>query len=418
MKVLYLSTLDIVGGAARGAYRLHRGFLEHGVDSTMLVAQKFSDDPTVLGPATDPQLRAWRRRKDWSRAVLRLMRTPNPIVKSLNLFPTGTHRLVNDFSPDIVQMHWIGSEFISIAEVARIERPIVWRLADQWAFGGAEHYCQPGDEYRFSEGFTTENRPKGYAGLDLDRWTWLRKMKHWRRKPMTIVTGSHWLAECARSSTLFRDRRVEAIPSGLDVRVYRPLGRRTAREILNLPQDARLVLFGALSATSDSRKGFQFLAPTLKRLAARSTERIEALVLGASRPTSPPDFGVPTTYVPKLSDDSSLALLYSAADVLLAPSLQDNLPFSVMEAQACGTPCVAFDIGGMPDMIEHLANGYLAKAFESDDLADGLAYVLADETRREAMGRACRDKAEREYAVQVQVQRYLNLYDDVLSGRG
>lgn len=417
MKILYLSTLDIMGGAARGAYRLHRGLLARGIDSTMLAMEKFSDDPTVMGPRSPWDLRLWRLRNDLSRRIIRLQRSPNPIAKSINLFPTGTARRVNEFGADIVQLHWIGSEMISIPEVAAIKAPIVWRLADQWAFCGSEHYTLPGQDARYREGYTSENRPARYEGPDIERWTWKRKMRHWRDKPMTIVTGSRWLADCARKSALFSNKRVEAVPSGIDVSIYRPLGRDTAREILNLPKDKIFILFGALSATSDPRKGYHLLVEALRAVAAKRGD-VEGLVLGASRPATPPDVGMKLTYIPKLSDDWSLALVYSAADVLAAPSTQDNLPFSVMEAQSCGVPCVAFNIGGMPDMIEDGVNGVLAHPFDTGELAGGLLAILGDGQKRREMGEKSREKALKEYDVAVQAERYEKIYREILAEAG
>lgn len=417
MKILYLSTLDIMGGAARGAYRLHRGLLDKGVDSTMLCCMKYSDDPTVLGPRSVWERRYWNFRHWTEKGLLRLQRTPNPIIHSVNMMPTGNGRRVNEFGADIVQMHWIGSEMISIREVADIDKPIVWRLADQWAFSGAEHYAMAGQAERYATGYLDNNRPAGYAGLDVDRWVWNRKMKHWLDKDMTIVTGSKWLAECAKRSVLFRDKRVEAVKSGIDISAYKPLGRERAREILNLPQDKKLVLFGALSATSDPRKGFHLLTPALRAVASAFSGQVEALVLGSSRPKNAPDFGMDVHYIPKLSDDVSLALTYSAADVLVAPSTMDNLPFSVMEAQACGTPCVAFDIGGMPDMIEHETNGWLAKPFETADLVEGMKTILGDDTVRTRWSEAGRDKAVAEYDVRVQADTYISIYKEILAGR-
>jgi len=179
MKILYLSTLDIMGGAARGAYRLHRGLLDKGVDSTMLCCQKFSDDPTVLGPRTPWESRYWKFRHWATKGLLRLQRSTNPVIHSVNVLPTGMAKRINKFDADVIQMHWVGSEMISIREIGEIERPIVWRLADQWAFSGGEHYALPGRAERYAEGYLKTNRPQGYDGLDIDRWTWDRKMKHW-----------------------------------------------------------------------------------------------------------------------------------------------------------------------------------------------------------------------------------------------
>lgn len=418
MKLLYCSTLDIEGGAARGAYRLHRGLLARGVDSTMLCAAKHSDDPTVMGPRSDWEWIWWRMRMIGARRILRLQRSADPIPHSVNVFPSFWSGRINAFGADIVQLHWIGSETMSVADVGRITAPIVWRLADMWPFAGTEHYGWPSPEPRWEHGYRPDNVPPKHGGLDLDRWVWKRKMRHWRHLDITVVAGSRWLADCARRSMLFAGRRVEAIPSGLDLSVFRPQGRARAREMLNLPQDKRLILFGAISATSDKRKGFDLLVPTLKRLAQRKGfDDVEALVLGAFPPKQAPDLGMKAHYIPKMREDLALSLVYSAADVLVAPSLMDNLPFSVMEAQACGVPCAAFDVGGMPDMIVHRENGWLAKPYEVEELSDGLAWMLEDEERGAELGRRSLAFAEREYPVDLQARRYMEIYGQILERR-
>src|SRR5690606_16437207 len=167
--------------------------------------------------------------------------------------------------------------------------------------------------------------------------------------------------EASRSALLGRFP-IRVIPNAIDTGRYRPIDKRLARDILGLPAEARIILFSALFATSETRKGFQFMQPALQKVAALYREAdIRAVVLGASEPQAPPDFGMPTSYLGTLHDDVPLALVYSAADVLVAPSVQEDLSNGVMEAMACGTPTVAFDIGGMSDLIDHQQNGYLAR---------------------------------------------------------
>jgi glycosyltransferase involved in cell wall biosynthesis len=205
------------------------------------------------------------------------------------------------------------------------------------------------------------------------------------------------------------------IPNGLDPERYKPLERRFARELLKLPQDKQLILFGAMGSTSDRRKGFHLLQPALECLSQSGWQaQTELVVFGASKPNSQPDFGLKAHYLGTLSDDISIALVYAAADVFVAPSVQDNLPNTVMEAIACGTPCVAFNIGGLPDMIEHQQNGYLARPYEKDDLANGIAWVLQDEQRWQSLSRRAREKVEQEFTLEIQARRYLKLYHEVL----
>jgi glycosyltransferase involved in cell wall biosynthesis len=188
------------------------------------------------------------------------------------------------------------------------------------------------------------------------------------------------------------------------------------RGLLQLPQDRTLMLFGAMGATSDPRKGFPYLQSALKKLAEDDGhENIELLVFGASAPSNPPDLGFPVHYLGWLHDDATMVALYSAADVVIAPSNEDNLPNVVLEALACGTPCVAFDIGGLPDMIDHQQNGYLAVPFKSEDLALGISWVLKDDERRRVLSANARAKVEAEFELSKVSLRYRSLYEELLT---
>ena len=217
-------------------------------------------------------------------------------------------------------------------------------------------------------------------------------------KKITVLTPSKWLADCAKSSSLFKNSDIRVIPYGLDTGTYKPCDRQTAKNILNLPQDRQLILFGALSSTSNKKKGFPLLMQALKQLSnSENSQNWELIVFGASQPKEKLDIDLKTRYMGTLSDDISLALIYAAADVFVAPSVQDNLPNAVMEALACDTPCVAFQIGGMPDLIEHKQKGYLAHPLATEDLAQGIAWVLESRQRWQVLSSRAREKVEQEF---------------------
>ena len=413
MRVLYISTYDIKGGAARGAYRLHRGFLENGVQSRLLVNNKYSEDITVTGPESEIGKALSTIRPYLAKWLLKLQSSPNTFPHSINVFPSNLVRYINTSDADVVLLHWIGHEMISIREIGRIKKKIVWRLADQWAFCGSEHYTVRGEDRRYIEGYLVRNKPDGHRGLDLDRWTWKRKAKHWLDKPMTVVTGSRWLADCAKASVLFRNKEVNVIPSGLDIGVYKPADKMYARRVLNLPMDKKLVLFGSLSATSDLRKGFHLLLTALDSLAEQAKAEVSAVVVGASKSEQEPNCKLPFHYLSTLKDDWSLVLAYSAADVFVLPTMQDNLPYTVIEAMSCGTPCVSFAVGGLPEMIEHNVNGYLARPYDCEDLANGMRIILEDDRLHSTMSQECRQKALTKYDVNIQVKSYLKLFEEL-----
>ena len=193
------------------------------------------------------------------------------------------------------------------------------------------------------------------------------------------------------------------------------MDRNLAREKLNLPQDKKIILFGAINSTRDSRKGFLFLQLALQKLANTEwKQQIVSCIFGNSKPIKTTDFNMQVYELGHIHDDGKLRILYSAVDVFVAPSTQDNLPNTVVEALACGTPCVAFNIGGMPDIIDHKENGYLAKSFEADDLMQGIIWVIENEERQKLLNYKARQKAEKIFSIESQMQMYIKLYQRLL----
>ena len=282
-------------------------------------------------------------------------------------------------------------------------------------FTGGCHYPLSCNRYLKSCGLCPQLDSK--TQWDLSRWTWKRKKKYWQRSDLVIVTPSRWLAQCAKSSSLLRNCRVEVIPNGLDTNVFKPIDQSVARAILNLPTDKRIILAGSVNAVEHPRKGFQYVLAALKDLASNSwKDKVELAVFGATGAEQSTDTGLTTRYLGYYKDEVSLALIYSAADVFVAPSVQENLANTVMESMACGTPCVAFNIGGMPDMIEHKRTGYLARPCDADDLSQGIAWLLSDEVRLNAVSLRAREKVMREYTLRNQAQRYIDLFRELQSG--
>jgi len=419
IKPLLLSTYDLSGGAARAAYRLHQGLRGIGVESYMLVQSKVSDDRTVIAPSNELEKVINKSRWYLDRLPLELHKKREHVSYSVQWVrnPKNIRRTITELNPDIINLHWICDAYFSIKDIGRLDRPVVWSLHDMWPFTGGCHYDQGCGRYTEECGVCPQLHSDKKA--DLSRWIWRLKRKAWRNTDLTIVALSQWLADCARKSSLFKDLRIEVIHNGLDVDRFKPVNKQMARQILNLPMDRQLILFGAMNATSDPRKGFAFLKSALNYLRASvEPDKIDIVIVGASEPNQPTDLGFKAHYLGTLRDEISLSLIYSAADAFVAPSKQDNLPNTVMEALACGTPCVAFNIGGMPDMIEHRQNGYLAKAFDSADLAWGIGWVLDDTRRYQELSRNARVKAVHEFDQILQAQRYVSLYSEILADGG
>lgn len=413
MKVAYVNNSDFSGGAARGAYRLHRALIGAGITSRLFVRNKILTDSTVLVPGTDLSNSVYHLKNYLSKKILRLQGVRTFGLRNLNLFSSPIVSAVKEFNPDIVQLHWIGSESLGISDFRRFKCPIVWRLADMWAFNATEHYTPDGPSARFRAGFTKGSRDNGERGFDIDRLVWKLKELAWRDLNISVVTGSRWLADCAKSSPLFESNRVEVIPSGIDTKVFRPLDKLFARDIYSIPKDVKVILFSAQNALKDYRKGFHFLYRGLKHF-LRANKDVVLVVLGDKGDGLQPEFDFPVIHLGQLWDDYSLALAYSAADVCVAPSTQDNLPFTVMESIACGVPVVAFKVGGMPEMISHQSSGYLAEPFSSEDLISGVEWVLGSSNYQQLSENA-RNYALKHYSLTNQVCAYESLYRGLIA---
>jgi len=413
MKILQINQSDFFGGAARAAYRIHQSLRALDVDSRMWVDKAGLDDRSVSGPNTPFEKLNVIAREQLGAELKRFMKTENEVVHSASVLRSRWTKRLNESDADVVNLHWVQGEMLSISDIGRIEKPLVWTLHDMWAFCGAEHYTTG---LRWQEGYNAGNRPEYETGFDLNRWTWRRKVKHWR-KPIQIITPSCWLAECVRRSALMHDWPVNVIPNAIDTDRWCPLERSRARELLRLPGDVPLLLFGAMKGGNDPRKGFDLLLESLSLLRGQADARqLELVVFGQLAPEQRQDAGFKIHYMGHLHDDLTLRVLYSAVDALVLPSRLDNLPNTGLEAQACGTPVVAFDIGGLSDIVEHQHNGYLAKAFDTEDLADGMLWCVRRADERDLSERS-RERAMGKFSHQVVAAKYRGLYESLL-GQG
>ena len=411
MKSVLLSTYDIQGGAARAAYRLHQGLQEIGVTSQVLVQNKTSDDSHVNGPRSKLNKTIAFLRPGIDGFPLTLYKQRTGDRYSLGWLPENRVQQINLIQPNIVNLHWVGSGFLQLENLRKIRQPIVWTMHDMWAFTGGCHYTDGCDRYLQKCGACPQLRSQ--FPMDLSRWNWTRRESLFKELDLTIVAPSQWLVDCARESPLLRNCRVERIPYGLDLTTYQAHNKAWVRSLLKLPQDKPLILFGASDATSDRRKGFHLLAEALQKLRPMEWENMpEIVIFGASHGAL--DCGFSVHYLGVLQDDLTLALAYSAADMFVAPSIQDNLPNTVLEAIACETSVVAFAVGGMPDLIESGQTGYLAQPFDTDDLARGIRWVL---TTDQPLGQRARQVAEQRFSLTQQAYAYKDLFESLLADR-
>jgi glycosyltransferase involved in cell wall biosynthesis len=419
VRVVHISTYDAAGGAARAAYRLHQGLERLGHRSSMLVAQRSSSDPAVVA-LTQPASLAGTLSRYLRRARIMLdferYRASRP--SGYELFSDDRSQyggaLVDLLPPcDLINLHWVAGFVDYQRFFGRLlgSIPVVWTLHDMNPFTGGCHYDDGCSRYRDECGACPQLGSTSEG--DLARRVWRRKgriLAQIGRRQLHVVAPSRWLASEARRSTLLGSFPVSVIPYGLDIHTFTPRDPLLARNALEIPRDALVVLFVAQSARS-RRKGFSLLADAVSDLSG-----IPNLLL-VSLGNTPPAVAVPAPHkhLGAIQSDCLLSLVYSAADLFVIPSLEDNLPNTVLESLACGTPVVGFDVGGIPDMVRPGVTGLLAPPRDVAGLRSALLELLRDTALRAEMSENCRRIAVEEYALEVQATRYGQLYGAALS---
>lgn len=404
----------MVGGAARATQRLHLALLKNGIDSIMLVQRKTSDISKVIGPISTIKKGLSILRPILDRVLLKLYKDRSSSLFSPSWLPfSDIVNKINKINPDIVHLHWICSGMLRVEDLRKIKAPIVWSLHDDWAFTGGCHIKFDCLKYRSNCGSCPNlgsSRDK-----DLSRKIWIRKNRVYNDlHDLTIIGLSNWILGCANNSSLLSGKSSLTLPNMIDIDRFKPFDAKYARSLWNLSPDKKLILFGALSATSDKNKGYLLL---IKALSTIKSKNVECVVFGSAPPHDPEDIDFKIHYLGNLFDDVSLVTIYSAVDVMVVPSLQENLSNTIMESLACSTPVVCFDTGGNSDMVSHKLNGYLAMPFSSYDLSKGIDWVLMNKKKQQLRKKA-REKVVENYGETDVVKKYISLYDSIIRIKG
>ena len=430
LSIVHLSNNDINGGASRAAYRIHRCIEDNKTDylvnSSMKVIKKYSSDPTVNCLNNNSYF--WKRLQPRiSRFLKSNFKTNNESVHNIAYPSTGLLKELNKNNSfdTITHLHWLGDNTISIEEVGKLKGPVFWTLHDQWPFCGAEHYTHPPimkngkqiSDFRYRQSYSSKSRIFDEKGFDINRWTWKRKKKSWT-KPINIVATSNWLFECAKKSSLMNDWPIYLIPYPINTKNWKPINKSHAKNILGIDSNKKVILFGAIGGTKDSRKGSHILEEALKILRDSYFEnienRIQVLVFGESNNKKFIN-NLPVDFLGSFSDDLSLRVVYSAADVMVVPSIQEAFGQTASEAHACGTPVVAFNIGGLIDIVSHQETGFLAEPYDPKSLAYGINWILEDEQRNKRLSSQARLKAQKNWDSKIIAKKYFDAYHSALS---
>ncbi len=416
MRVLIVNTAERTGGAAIAANRLLHALNHNGVEARMLVRDRKTDASEVVNIPPSWRLKA---KFLWERGIIWLA---NGLSKKgifqVDIANTGTDitRMPEFQQADVIHLHWVNQGFLSLGNLERIlasGKPVVVTLHDQWYFTGICHYSSDCEKYRTQ----CQHCPmlKGQR-MDLAQRVFDRKQAIYEGRNLTFVGCSRWMADMARQSRLTQGHTVTNTPNAIDADVFKPMDKAAARQRHHLPADKKLILFGAQRIT-DERKGFRFLTEACEHIAMHHPtlpQQLGVVVLGGDAQSVKEALPLPVYTVNYLSNEKEIAELYNAADLFVTPSLQDNLPNTIVESMACGTPCVGFNVGGIPEMIHHQQDGYVADYCDSLDFAQGIAWCL-NEQRHDALGAAARATALATYGETAVAQRYQAIYQQVLT---
>jgi glycosyltransferase involved in cell wall biosynthesis len=407
MNILIISTSDLHGGAAIAAYRLLNALHAQGEHVKMLVRDKFSDNSLVIkaGNLIENKWNFYRERGE----IFLRNRLSKKYLFDVSIANTGVSIVdLPEFrEADIIHLHWVNQGMLSIKEIGKIiasGKKIVWTMHDMWALTGICHHAGDCCRYEMSCGLC----PYLVSGLqnDLSNAVFRKKQKAYSQENITFVACSDWLKKLANKSPLTNNQSVVSIPNPIDTQMYQPKNKTQIRRQLNLPIDKKIILFAAVKA-SDKRKGMDYLIEA-SRLLKSQADDILFLIAGNNGEEIEKEFALSAINTGYISPEK-MPDLYNAADVFVTPSLQENLPNTIMEAMSCGTPCVGFNIGGIPEMIDHQKTGYVAEYKNAKDLAKGIYWTLF-EADSETLSVNAREKTLSKYAQEKIAKRYIEIY--------
>lgn len=415
MKVLHLNTFDANGGAAIACNRLHKALKSEGINSFLGVAKKTTDDESIIPMSSKLNKSLLPFINKINMLPLYLYKYNKNVYFSTDFLSICTIQTIKDISPDIVHLHWVNNSFLSstaMGKLAQLNIPIVMTLHDTWAFTGGCHYFYNCQNWKLSCGSCSE-LVYGHP-YDITYWNWKAKQKAYAKICPYIVTPSHDFLNRVRASSLLAQYNSTCIPNPIDTSIFRPIERSLARNILGLSQNKKYILFGACSAISDNNKGYDLLCDSLQYLKNSLNIEVTCLIFGASQGASSQKIPFNAQYLGFLHDELMLALVYSAADIFICPSRAENFPNTVLESLSCGTPVIAFSIGGIPDMIDHDITGYIATPHDTKDLAYGIAKFLSSSSNKINICKAARKKVIEQFSLSIIAKQYINVYEKIL----
>jgi len=398
MKVLIVNTSERAGGAAIAASRLLQALKQEGVEVSLATrGNSFLCSIFNFQSSIKPLAFYWERLRIFAANGFSKERLWYVDIANYGEDITRTREFQE---ADVIHIHYINQGFLSLKVLDKILRSgkrVVWTMHDMWPFTGICHHADACERYQtHCHDCPLLVRP---SAKDLSYKVFEKKQQIWQHGDITFVGCSKWIAELASKSRLTKGHRVVNIPNVVPHSTFHPMSKTEARTMFGLPADKKLLLFSC-QKVSDERKGMSYMLEALQLL---KDETIALVVAGSKANITT---NLPIHAVGYIADEERMAALYAAVDVFVTPSLQENLPNTIAEAMSCGTPCVGFHIGGIPEMIHHKEDGYVARYRDAKDLAEGIRYVLSHPELGEAAARYAAETYNKSRVAQLYIAEY------------
>ncbi len=416
MRVLLINTSERTGGAAIAASRLMEALKNNGIKAKLLVRDKQTDQVSVVVMENSWRLLwnfLWERVVIW--ATNRFSKKDLYAIDIANIGSDITS-LPEFQQADVIHLHWINQGLLSLKNIQKIldaGKPVVWTMHDMWPCTGICHYSGECTRYQRE----CDSCPFVHGGTSTKDLSWKvfhKKQKLYEEANITFVTCSQWLKKVASQSSLLLGKRIESIPNPINTNFFKPGNKQQARTRCKLPQDKKLILFGSAKIT-DKRKGIDYLIGASQLLTEKYPaykDQLAIVVFGKQSQQLEELLPFPVYPLHYVNNEHDLVDIYNAVDLFLIPSLEDNLPNTIMEAMACGTPCVGFHTGGIPEMIDHLHNGYVANYKSTEDLANGIHWTL-DESEYALLSEQAARKVVSNYSERTIAKKYIEIYNQI-----
>lgn len=413
MKILHLNYSDIKGGAAIAMIRLHQSLLKNNINSQVLVFEKKQKKKDIICDTNYFEKKKNYVKRKISFQFTKYQKINSKVTHSLNIFDSNIKKKIFKINPDILHLHWINNELISIKQIAEIANfgiQIVWTMHDMWPYCGAEHYTF---EKRFISGYKKSNKSRENYGIDLNRYIWDQKNTQWSNINMNIICPSKWQLSNVKRSQILKSKKISPISFGIDIKKFKILNKNYSKKKLKLNTKYRYLLFGSAEGPVNDRKGQDFLEKIINKFYRQD---IAILFFGQAGLNFSKKINIPSFNLKNIkeNDYDTLSLVYSACELTLVPSKIESFGLIALESLACGTPVITFNNIGTSDLIIHKKNGFLSRYQDLDDFEKGIRWCLSlDVKKKKKIINFARTYVRNNYEISAICKKHISLYKKI-----